>query len=265
MANPPPPREHYHKPINRFYRLGNPRGNENPFLLTFGVLWFRYHNFIAGRIDNITNGKWTDEEIFNEARKWTIATHQKIVVYDWLPRWIMGNDTLENYTAYDPTVNAAISHVFQTSAMRFGHTLVPPGVYRRSKNCTFYTTTKATDPNGADDGIDGTDKLALRTCNTFWNPQEGVNEHDIDGLLMGMASQVAEKEDNIITPDLRDDVFGPLEFSRPHLWQSIFSGHVTMVYQITTLFERVLTCLREKPYGMSIQSSLTVVQKEQRF
>lgn len=33
--------------------------------------------------------------------------------------------------------------------------------------------------------------------------QEGVEEFDIDELLMGMASQVTEREDNIITPDLR--------------------------------------------------------------
>jgi len=34
---------------------------------------------------------------------------------------------------------------------------------------------------------------------------------------MGMASQIAEKEDNIITPDLRGSVFGNLEFSRRDL------------------------------------------------
>ena len=34
---------------------------------------------------------------------------------------------------------------------------------------------------------------------------------------MGMASQVAEREDNIITEDLRGKVFGPLEFSRRDL------------------------------------------------
>ncbi len=33
--------------------------------------------------------------------------------------------------------------------------------------------------------------------------QEGVTEYDIDGLLMGMSSQVCEREDNVITPDLR--------------------------------------------------------------
>ena len=33
--------------------------------------------------------------------------------------------------------------------------------------------------------------------------QEGVNERDIDPILMGMASQKAEREDTTITPDLR--------------------------------------------------------------
>ena len=55
--------------------LGNPRGNENPFLLTFGILWFRYHNVIAQRIADHTNIT-DDEKLFNEARKWVIATHQ---------------------------------------------------------------------------------------------------------------------------------------------------------------------------------------------
>jgi len=32
-----------------------------------------------------------------------------------------------------------------------------------------------------------------------------------------MASQVAEREDHIVTPDLHGDVFGPLDFSRRDL------------------------------------------------
>ena len=40
---------------------------------------------------------------------------------------------------------------------------------------------------------------------------------DIDRLLMGMASQKAEREDNMIVEDLRGNVFGPLEFSRRDL------------------------------------------------
>ena len=47
--------------------------------------------------------------------------------------------------------------------------------------------------------------------------KEAVQESDIDQLLMGMASQICEREDNIITPDLRGSVFGLLDFSRRDL------------------------------------------------
>lgn len=46
-------------------------------------------------------------------------------------------------------------------------------------------------------------KKAVRTCNSYWNPQESVTEYDIDDFLLGMSSQVAEKEDAIVAEDLR--------------------------------------------------------------
>ena len=58
-----------------FLELGNPRGNENPFLLSFGIMWFRYHNVIAERLKLHTN-ETDDEKLYNEARKWVIGTHQ---------------------------------------------------------------------------------------------------------------------------------------------------------------------------------------------
>ena len=58
-----------------FLGLGNPRGNENPFLLTFGVLWFRHHNWLARRIRE-DHPDYSDEKVFNEARALNIAVHQ---------------------------------------------------------------------------------------------------------------------------------------------------------------------------------------------
>ena len=64
-----------------FLDIGNPRGNENAFLLTMGILWFRVHNWWALRLqrfyaahgsDRATN----DEFLFNRARIFTIATYQ---------------------------------------------------------------------------------------------------------------------------------------------------------------------------------------------
>ena len=45
--------------------------------------------------------------------------------------------------------------------------------------------------------------LGITMLRFFYIIQESIQESDIDELLMGMASQVTEREDNIITPDLR--------------------------------------------------------------
>ena len=62
-----------------------------------------------------------------------------------------------------------------------------------------------------------TGHFAIRTCNSFWNPQVPVSETNVDPLYLGMASQATEREDTIITPDLRGKVFGPLDFTRRDL------------------------------------------------
>nr|CAD7401821.1 unnamed protein product [Timema poppensis] len=217
MANPPPPFYHadfkdlheIHK-VSRFNKLGNPRGNENAFLLTFGVLWFRWHNHIARYLKDHTD--WSGEKIFNEARKWVIASHQHIVVNEWLPLWL--GKELPPYNGYNPSIDPQIDQFFQSAAFRFGHTLVPPGVYLRDYG-----------RNGCNVSLPGWNSRAVRTCNIFWRPQDvilarynGTKEHmDIDRLLMGMALQMSEKEDHTIVEDLRGKVFGPLEFSRRDL------------------------------------------------
>eukprot|EP00118_Oscarella_pearsei_P006944 m.32550 g.32550 ORF g.32550 m.32550 type:complete len:1691 (+) comp31668_c0_seq3:179-5251(+) len=210
MANPPPPADHKLKSAKRFFMLGNPRGNENPFLLTMGVIWFRLHNWFAEKLHE-KNGSWHDEQLFNRARQWTIATHQKIVMYDWLPQFLPAKYEPAPYKGYQRAVHPGVTHVFQSAAMRFGHTLVPPGVIRRDKNCTIVKS------DGVTPGYDSIGKNAIRTCNSYWNPHEYLLNYGIDDLLRGMASQITEREDHIITEDLRGNVFGPLEFSRRDL------------------------------------------------
>ena len=44
-----------------------------------------------------------------------------------------------------------------------------------------------------------------------------MRESDIDKILMGMASQICEREDNIVAPDLRGFTFGQFNLSRQDL------------------------------------------------
>lgn len=42
--------------------FGNPRGNENVFLMAIGVMWFRYHNYFAEKLAN-ENPEWSDQMV----------------------------------------------------------------------------------------------------------------------------------------------------------------------------------------------------------
>lgn len=57
--------------------LGDPRSNQNPALLSFGILLFKWHNVIAERVQ-LDNPDWPDEEVFQKARRFVIATLQVI-------------------------------------------------------------------------------------------------------------------------------------------------------------------------------------------
>ena len=42
----------------------------------------------------------------------------------------------------------------------------------------------------------------LRVCNEFWQTDEVFKNFDVEEIIMGMMSQVSEREDMSITPDL---------------------------------------------------------------
>ncbi|KAA8493733.1 Dual oxidase [Porphyridium purpureum] len=194
IVNPPPPTLRDVRSAERFFRLGNPRTNENPMLLSFAVLWFRYHNVVADRIHG-QYPEYDDEEVFLLARQWLIAVYQKIVFYDWLPGFLGLNrdEFMEEYRYRGyRSVDPAITQEFQVAAMRFGHTLVTPGAYRRDlHSCTAGSFE------------------SLRTCNSYFRGEEVLLEDDgPTRMLLGLASQLAEREDSTITPDLRGFVFG---------------------------------------------------------
>lgn len=55
--------------------LGNAWANENVFTAAEGIIWFRYHNHIASKLHN-NHPEWSDEELFQNARKTVVATFQ---------------------------------------------------------------------------------------------------------------------------------------------------------------------------------------------
>ncbi|GMS90381.1 hypothetical protein PENTCL1PPCAC_12556, partial [Pristionchus entomophagus] len=201
VTNPPPPQIHRLMNPDRLFVLGDSRVNENPGLLSFGLVLFRWHNVQARRMQ-AEHPDWTDEELFQAARRWVIATLQKIVMYDFVPALLGNPNAMAPYTKYMPEIPPTISHAFATCAFRFPHSIVPPAMLlrRRDSKCAFRTE------------VGGFP--ALRLCQNWWNAQDIVQEYSVDEIILGMASQIAEAEDNIVVEDLRDYIFGPMHFTR---------------------------------------------------
>uniref|UniRef100_A0A8C1RBK6 NAD(P)H oxidase (H2O2-forming) n=1 Tax=Cyprinus carpio TaxID=7962 RepID=A0A8C1RBK6_CYPCA len=185
------------------YEFGNAWANENIFTVTEGIIWFRYHNYLASKLHE-EHPSWSDEELFQNARKKVIATFQNIAFYEWLPAFL--GKPVTSYPGYQKYVDPGISAEFEAAAVRFGLTLAPPGVYKRNRTCHYKSAVNN----------DASKSPGLRLCNTFWNRNNPnlQSSQDVDELIMGMASQIAEREDNIIVEDLRDYMYGPLRFSR---------------------------------------------------
>lgn len=55
--------------------LGNAWANENMFTAAEGIIWFRYHNYVASRLRE-EHPAWSDEALFQNARKTVVATFQ---------------------------------------------------------------------------------------------------------------------------------------------------------------------------------------------
>uniref|UniRef100_A0A3Q3BIC3 NAD(P)H oxidase (H2O2-forming) n=1 Tax=Kryptolebias marmoratus TaxID=37003 RepID=A0A3Q3BIC3_KRYMA len=179
----------------------------NAFTAAEGIIWFRYHNHVAAGLHG-EHPEWSDEELFQHARKTVVATFQNIALYEWLPGFL-GDKKLPPYPGYQKFVDPGISPEFQAAAVRFGVTMAPPGVYMRNRTCHFRQVL----------GVDGSSSPAMRLCHSFWKrlvrPLRAGQ--DVDDLLMGMASQIAEREDSIVVEDLRDYMYGPLRFTRTDL------------------------------------------------
>ncbi|XP_021117341.1 dual oxidase 2 isoform X2 [Heterocephalus glaber] len=185
------------------YAFGAERGNRDPFVQALGLLWFRFHNWWADRLAR-DHPRWGDEELFQHARKRVVATYQSIAMYEWLPSFL--GKTPPKYEGYRAFLDPSVSPEFVVASEQFFSTMVPPGVYMRNATCHFRKVLS--------EGFHSSP--ALRVCNSYWsreNPNLNSAE-EVNELLLGMASQISEREDRIIVEDLRDYWPGSGKYSR---------------------------------------------------
>ena len=74
---------------------GESRVNEQPGLTAIHTIWMREHNRLAQGLAKL-NPHWTDETIYQEARRICTAIYQHQVYNEWLPL-VLGENKGEVY------------------------------------------------------------------------------------------------------------------------------------------------------------------------
>lgn len=171
--------------VTKLFVAGDPRANENVLLLSMHTLFVREHNRLADTIA-VEHPTWSDEEIFQHARKLVSGMIQAITYETWLPA--MGVN-IEAYSGYDDSINPQISNLFSAAAFRLGHTMLSSKIPRMDNNGDEI-------PQG---------NLTLKDA--FFHPLELINGGGLDPLLKGIASTVQQDMDALVIDDIRNFLF----------------------------------------------------------
>jgi peroxidase len=167
-----------------YYFAGDHRANVNLPMVCLHTLFHLEHNLRARKLAT-ENPDWSDETLFQEARRWVIAMLQKVNYHEYLPA-ILGQP-LDPYEGYDRDVDPRVDTTFITAAFRYGHSATSPLVFRIGE-----------DWHPVPDGH-------LSLGRTIFNPSE-IRENGMDSLIRGFVMQ----------PESDVDVSAPSEIRNNH-------------------------------------------------
>jgi hypothetical protein len=168
---------------------GDVRANEQLGLTAMHTLFVREHNRLADELAR-ANPDWSDEEIYQRARKVVGAQMQVITVMEFLPA-LLGPAAPSLTSTYDPSIDASIATEFSTALYRLGHSMLVPELPRMQNDGTVA-------PGGY---------LPLRDA--FFNPTLLSSSLELDYIVKGLATQKMQEIDTKIVDDLRNFLFGP--------------------------------------------------------
>jgi hypothetical protein len=187
-------------PESQLFAAGDVRANENIELTAMQTLFMREHNRIADQLAK-QHPDWSDEQLYQAARRQVIAELQIITYTEWLPA-LLGPNALPAYTGYKPNVNPSISNEFSTALFRFAHSELDNEVDRLNNNGTDVA-------GGSVDLADAFFNPTLINPAGVTDPISGLASTDIDAILKGAASGDAQEVDLLAVRDVRNLLFGP--------------------------------------------------------
>lgn len=171
-----------------FFVAGDVRANENVALESLHTLLMREHNRKAGELAAANPG-WSDDQLYQEARKYVTALIAQITYNEYLPL-LLGPGAIPAYTGYDPAVDPETGAFFASAAFRFGHSQMVPDLLLL---------------DDAGNPLPG-GPLSLREAFFTTDP---VQSYGIDPILRGLIAQQAQQIDNQFVDEIRNFLFGP--------------------------------------------------------
>jgi peroxidase len=174
-------------PDDQLFLAGDVRANENIELTSLHTLFVREHNRIADGLA-AEHPDWTDEQLYQQARKIVIAEIQAITFNEFLPS-LLGSAAPKDYRGYNPRVNPGIANEFSTAAFRVGHTML-------GNDIEFLN-------NDEEETHE-----AVGLFDAFFNPNL-LTETGIDPILKYLATDLAEEIDVQVVDSVRNQLFGP--------------------------------------------------------
>lgn len=166
---------------------GDVRVNEQIGLISVHTLFVREHNRLAEELADRDPGL-SGEDIYQIARKIVGAEIQAVTYNEFLPQ-LLGSDTLDPYTGYDPTVDPTIASEFSAAAYRVGHTLLSPKLL-------------LVDDEGQ--------RIQQSLAESFFTPAF-IRDNGISMVLRGLAGQKAQEVDSKVISEVRNFLLrGPM-------------------------------------------------------
>lgn len=170
-----------HQNEQDMFLAGDIRSNENIFLTAMHTLFVREHNRLCDKYK--TKYPDSDEMIFQHARRMVAAYMQVITYKEFLPALL--GETFDVHSNYDEEIDPSVNIEFSTAGYRLGHSMLPHLI-----------------------PVVGQDPLQLRDC--FFRP-EFIQQHGVDGLLVGSTYGQSKKIDHQIIDEVRNFLFGSPE------------------------------------------------------
>ncbi len=175
-------------PSTSLFVAGDVRANEQAGLASMHTLFVREHNRLADLI-KAQDPTASDEEIYQTARKIVGAEIQAITYNEFLPALMGSSAPSAGDYAYSTSVDPSIANEFSTASYRFGHSMLSPNL-------------KLVNNLGATEGF-----LALRDA--FFSPDILAQDPgNLDLILKGLSTQLAQEIDLKVVDDVRNFLFG---------------------------------------------------------